>query len=381
MSLRDDAEAIRAQVDNSALPAKYQRHAEILGGAGTAATGLVDDTLIGGDDDLLRMAGLDPDVWQVTPDKKHIWTKETANGIRRSIFFGFRARTTERDERASWLASKIERVLPVQGSDGFNDPAVVCLSDFQTGKSDKGGTHELVARFNSVLGTIAADLQENPPEKLVIGDVGDCVENHSSNTGTHQISTNDLTLDEQLRLWQRMLTTAIITLAPYAPETVITGVPSNHGAVRLDGKQVGDGDFGIAVLGAVRDAFDLIGTDLNLSFAIPDKGEIASLIPVGGGQVVFTHGHHAGKQQRIPEWVAGQAATAGSLFAQADVVVTGHYHSRAYLTSRGRELVQCPSMESASSWFRNSTGEWSTPGIATFRMRDGHTRDLRFVEP
>ena len=374
MSFLDDATAAN-------LPADFQPHALIDGDAGTAATGLVDDALIGSDDDLLRHAGLDPKEWMVTADKKRIWSKETPRGNRRSIFFGFVRRTPERERLAELLASKIEPIQPVGKTGQLGLPLVVCLSDFQCGKVDeRGGSLELSERFETVLGRLARIVEDDPPEHLVILDVGDAVENHSSHTATSQVSTNDLTIDQQLRLWQRMLTQTILTLAPFAAETTVSGVPSNHGEVRVGGQQVGYGDYGIGALGAVADAFRLINSRLNVRFIIPDPGEISTTIKIGEAVLVAVHGHQAKRIENMPQWIAGQAATPSSPFARATIIAHGHYHHAAYNTSRGREIISCPTFDAGSRWLRDQTGEWSPPGLACFRVKGQHATDLRFLE-
>lgn len=378
MGIADDAERVAA---DRQVPPEFQAHARIVGDEGTAATGLT-ASVIGSDDDLLRMAGLDPVEWMVTAAKKQVWSKETSRGTRRSIFFGFVRRSPERERMAVELASMI---TPVQSGLGGREPLglplVVCLSDFQCGKVDRGsGTPELSARFESVLGQLVDLVVVDPPSQLVIIDVGDAVENHASNTATSQASTNDLTLDQQLRLWQRMLARTVISLAPFAGSTLVTGVPSNHGEVRVGGQQLGHGDYGLGALGAVADAFGMLETDLVPRFLIPEPGDIAVSIPVGGATLVATHGHHARQPNRVPDWVAGQAASPSSPFARADIIVHGHFHHPSYVVSRGREIIGCPTLDGGSAWFKNSTGEWSHPGLACFRVRDGRTSDLRFLE-
>lgn len=66
MSLEDLQSQLKkdaAREANNRLKPEYRPHVEMGATNGTAATGLVSTSLIGNDDDLLRLAGLDPAEW------------------------------------------------------------------------------------------------------------------------------------------------------------------------------------------------------------------------------------------------------------------------------------------------------------------------------
>ena len=130
----------------------------------------------------------------------------------------------------------------------------------------------------------------------------------------------------------------------------------------------------------VDDAFRLIDSRLNVRFIIPDPGEISTTIKIGEAVLVAVHGHQAKRIENMPQWVAGQAATPSSPFARATIIAHGHYHHAAYNTSRGREIISCPTLDAGSRWLRDQTGEWSQPGLACFRVKGQHATDLRFLE-
>lgn len=262
-------------------------------------------------------------------------------------------------------------------------PMVVCLADGQVGKDgpEASTPEQMNERFDAALAKVAGLVKSRQPSELVIADNGDPIEGITS-SAPNQIATNTLSLDEQLRWWQRRLTQTILTLAPFAGKTFIVSVPSNHGEIRNPGGKVGYGDYGLGVARTVRDAFDMLGTELDLEFVFPaSEHDVIAYVDIGGGRIAFTHGHHARVKDRIPQWVANQAASTRSPMRDATIVVHGHFHTPGYTESRGRAIVSCSMFDAGSSWFENQTGEFSRPAITTFNVKDGWVSDLHFVEP
>lgn len=376
MSLRDDAHLSEARAET---PPKFRQGAEIDGDEGTGSTGLIAAGLVKSNDDLLRFAGYDPAEWMIT-GKVQQWTKTLPSGKFVSLHFNTVRKTPERARVAQWLASKIEPVASSWFPVKPGDPLVVVFSDLQLGKGEGDGTDGTIRRFESCLARVAEEVECNRPDHLVIVDAGDSVENMFSHTSGLQIATLDRTLDEQLQIAQRLFTEAIITLAPHAGLTTMTGVASNHGEVRNGQGHVGDGDFGLSNLRAIASAFDLLGTNLNLEFVIPDNGVLVHTVTVGGCKVAFTHGHMSHGPDKFTDWISGQASTPSSPLAQAHIVVRGHYHSPRVEFSRGRWVLGAPTLDPGSRWLRDRTGEWSKPGVMSFRIHDADMTDLRFWE-
>lgn len=262
-------------------------------------------------------------------------------------------------------------------------PMVVCLADAQMGKDgpEASTPEQMNERFDAALAKVAGLVKARKPSELVIADNGDPIEGITS-SAPNQIATNKLSLDEQLRWWQRRLTQTILTLAPFTGRTHVVAVPSNHGEIRNPGGKVGYGDYGLGVARTVRDAFDMLGTELDLEFHFPaSEHDVVAYVDVGGGRIAFTHGHHARVRDRVPQWVANQAASTRSPMRDATIVVHGHFHTPGYTESRGRAIVSCSMFDAGSSWFENQTGEFSRPAITTFNVKDGWVSDLHFVEP
>lgn len=384
MTLADDLAA--AETESIKVPAQYRQHAEWDEAGGSAATGPV-RRIVTDYSEMLTLAGLDPESFRIV-GKVSQWTKTHHDREDTySFFFQFERITAESEDQsgaAQWLAALIRPMKPVKQAKVTGLPMVVCLADAQVGKDgpDASGPEELNSMYESALANVAAMVKAQRPSILVIADNGDPIEGITS-SAPNQIATNWLEFPEQLQAWQKRLTEAILTLAPYAGETHVAAVPSNHGEVRNSAGKVGYGDHGIGVAKTVEEAFKLLAPgrfDLTFHYP-PSKYDVVTYVDVAGTSVAFTHGHHAQSYDRIPQWVANQASSTRSPMADARIVCHGHFHQPGYRESRGRAIVSCSMFDAGSAWFENKTGEFSRPSITTFTVRDSRVYDLRFVEP
>ncbi len=369
------------------VPGKYQQRAEYdtETGKGEGATGPV-RVKITDHRQLLELAGFDADNFRIV-GRIAQWTK-THHDREDTYSFFFQTEMIRDDEEdnaaAKWLASIITPVKPIAEPKTRGLPMVVCLADGQLGKDGPGasGPEDLENLYQSALSKVAAMVKAQRPSVLVIADNGDPIEGITS-SAPNQIATNWLEFPEQLQAWQRRLTEAVLTLAPYAGETHVAAVPSNHGEVRNTAGKVGYGDHGIGIAKTVEEAFNMLApARFNLTFHYPPtKYDVTTYVDVAGTVVAFTHGHHAGSIDRIPQWIANQAASTRSQMADARIVCHGHFHQPGYRESRGRAIVSCSMFDAGSAWFENKTGEHSRPSITTFSVKDSGVYELRFVEP
>lgn len=365
-------------------PKKYQKHAEFDEQGGTAATGPV-RAMVTDYAELLTLAGLDPDAFRIT-GKVSQWTKTHHDREDTySFFFQFEKIKADEDESelARELASLIKPIKVTKMPTATGLPMVVSLADSQVGKDgpDADSPETMDRRFEIALGQVAALVKSKKPTELVIADCGDPIEGITS-SAPNQIATNTLELPDQLRMWQRRLTQTILTLAPLAGKTHIAAVPSNHGEIRNSAGKVGYGDYGLGVARTVEDAFDMLGSKFDLTFHYPaTKHDVITYVDIADTRIAFTHGHHAKAIDRMPQWVANQAASLRSPMRDATIVVHGHFHQPGYRESRGRSIISSSMFDSGSAWFENLTGEFSRPSITTFSIRDKRVADLRFVEP
>lgn len=254
---------------------------------------------------------------------------------------------------------------------------VVCLSDFQVGKTDNlGGTQETVNRVMGTLKRITEWIQaEGSYEEIIIADVGDVCEGFWNVTSQQQ--TNDLSLTDQIRVAQRLMAEAVAMLAPLCTRMTYVSIPSNHCAVRT-GKgsdnraNSPDDDFGLLIADTIQAIMSGREPFSHVNFAKPQKWEEAVTVETADGTAVgFTHGHLAGSQAKIPSWFRDLAFGHRSGLHEASILVHGHFHNFGVsLVGDNKFIIGCPTADNGSSWFANRTGDATDPALLTFEVQD-----------
>lgn len=254
---------------------------------------------------------------------------------------------------------------------------VVCLSDFQVGKSDSlGGTQETVNRVMTTLKRITEWIQaEGSYEEIIIADVGDVCEGFWNVTAQQQ--TNDLSLTDQIRVAQRLMAEAVAMLAPLCTRMTYVSIPSNHCAVRTgkgnDNRASSpDDDFGLLIADTIQAIMSGREPFSHVNFAKPQKWEEAVTVETADGTAVgFTHGHLAGSQSKIPSWFRDLAFGHRSGLHEASILVHGHFHNFGVsLVGDNKFIIGCPTADNGSSWFTNLTGDSTDPALLTFEVQN-----------
>nr|DAV64933.1 MAG TPA: DNA polymerase II small subunit [Caudoviricetes sp.] len=254
---------------------------------------------------------------------------------------------------------------------------VVCLSDFQVGKTDNlGGTQETVNRVMNTLKRITEWIQaEGSYEEIIVADVGDVCEGFWNVTSQQQ--TNDLSLTDQIRVAQRLMAEAVAMLAPLCTRMTYVSIPSNHCAVRTgrgnDNRASSpDDDFGLLIADTIQAIMSGREPFSHVNFAKPQKWEEAVTVETADGTAVgFTHGHLAGAQAKIPSWFRDLAFGHRSGLHEASILVHGHFHNFGVsLVGDNKFIIGCPTADNGSSWFTNRTGDATDPALLTFEVQD-----------
>lgn len=254
---------------------------------------------------------------------------------------------------------------------------VVCLSDFQVGKTDSlGGTQETVNRVMSTLKRITEWIQaEGSYEEIIVADVGDVCEGFWNVTSQQQ--TNDLSLTDQIRVAQRLMAEAIVMLAPLCTRMTYVSIPSNHCAVRTgrgrdNRANSPDDDFGLLIADTIQAIMSGREPFSHVNFAKPQKWEEAVTVETADGTAVgFTHGHLAGSQAKIPSWFRDLAFGHRSGLHEASILVHGHFHNFGVsLVGDNKFIIGCPTADNGSSWFTNRTGDATDPALLTFEVQN-----------
>ena len=281
-------------------------------------------------------------------------------------------------------------------ADAFNTPVVpmppepdaatlvACVPDMQLGKQDEnGGTKDTVERFRSMLTSIVQDIVAHGGyEEIVLADVGDICEGFWNVAS--QAQTNDLSLTDQIRVAQRLMSLAIESLAPLCHKFRYVAVPSNHCAVRTgtgskNRANTPDDDFGLLICDNLQMVSEGREGFTHCEFIRPSKFE--ETLTVGthdGTNIAFTHGHVAGSRSNVAKWFSQMAFGRRSGMHEAHILVHGHWHNFGLsLAGDNRFVISCPSVDNGSSWFSNKSGASSEPALLTFEAFGGRSRGWR----
>lgn len=256
---------------------------------------------------------------------------------------------------------------------------IVCLADFQVGKTQSGGgTEDTIRLVRRAISDIADDIRSGYPYKrIIMADVGDSTEGFWNVAA--QAQTNDLSLTDQIRTVQRLYAEAVRTFAPLCGSLYYVAVPSNHCAVRVGpGKNsranAPDDDFGIMISKNIEDIVEDREGFEHVEFFRPEKWEEAVTVDADDGtRIGFTHGHLAGSQSKVPGWFRDLAFGRRSGLYDARILVHGHWHNFAVSQAGdARWIISCPSADRGSDWWTNVSGDSTRPAILTFETRDGN---------
>lgn len=273
---------------------------------------------------------------------------------------------------------------------------LVNLADWQIGSADGRGTQAIIARVLGMVDEVSQRITALRKMGYKIGRIhvqglGDLFEGCTGHYAMQEFSV-ELDRRQQTRVIRRLLKTALTTWVNRVDLVTVGTVPGNHGENRKDGKaftSFGDNDD-VAVFEAIAEMFQE-NPELRerVLFSIPDD-EMVQVFDLNGTDVAFTHAHIAtrnkagGKlppaQGKVLTWWEQQVF--GDVFegiAEAQLLVTGHYHHFSVIEHGKRTHMQCPAMDDGSIWFTNTSGQLSRAGTLTMLLKDGEYEALEIV--
>jgi predicted phosphodiesterase len=341
--------------------------------------------------DIIRELGLDPTVWTVD-ESQPVQVRTWDSGDKRMYYY----RATVIPSRDSSAQPDVEALIREVKKKRSKPPEdllaeralVVCLADWQAGKSDHGGVEALLERLMALKDAIPARVKEaqrtgRPISALYVIGMGDMVE---ACDGHYAMQTFGVELDgrQQVKLVRRVLTMLITEWSKLPVKMVVGCVPGNHGQARKNGKAYttfeDNDDLAVfeqvaEILGHNPDAYS------NVSWVIPD-GDMTITLDVCGTVVAFAHGHQFfGSGIPLAKarswWKSKMAAMHPS--GDASCLVFGHYHHLQVLQDGPRTIFGCPSNDGGSRWFEEQGGPTTACGTLTFVCDKDGWHDLRVI--
>lgn len=319
----------------------------------------------------IKERGMDPD--QVTFTWG--WTSNPAGGFWNKL--NNVKPVTDRDSTAyplSHFYAEVGKREPVNAvPHPSNRTTVVCLADWQLGKTGRrGNTASTLERLKNTRDTLKTLYRERASDGVLLFDLGDGIEGFES--GGDPQFTNDLSLPDQLDAYSTEMFKFVADATDYAP-TQIAAVPSNHSAWRRGKQQLGkpSDDFGLYVHREVQKRSDTAGFLAQWHF--PEEYDESVAVTVLGTTVAGVHGNQFAPGKAIDWW---QAQAFGSQAAtRADILLTGHYHSfgagvAGINTFSGKERfwLGAPTVDNGSDWYRAIRGRDSLPGTLVFDVTE-----------
>ena len=349
---------------------------------------------------LLAERGLDPNMYEIVGDSVR-WT--SYDGWRRdgadepaysAICYSYKAEIRLRRRSLGFDCEELLKELH-----GDKTPKAVAvraetdatwlvnLSDWQIGNADDGGVRSQInalAALPDLLGDALKRIQKtNPVNHIVVAGLGDLLE---GTCGFYPSQTFQVELDrrEQARVVRRALTEIVRSLAKKGLPVTVTAVGGNHGENRQNGKRFtgfGDNDD-VAVFEQVAEIFAESNYE-NVGFRLPSD-RMAVAIEMHGQIVSWTHGHLPRPKGNAAEtmWGWWKDQIMGRYYpavADANILVTGHYHHLNVKQQEGRTVFVCPSLTAVGDWYSNSTGVQTVPGTLTFRVDSNGWNNLEVI--
>lgn len=255
-----------------------------------------------------------------------------------------------------------------------NRTTVVCLADWQLGKTGRrGGTVDTLRRLQNTRDALKDLYDTREPGTILLFDLGDGIEGFES--GGDPQFTNDLSLPDQLDAYTTEMFKFVSQAYDFATVRV-AAVPSNHSAWRRGKQNLGrpSDDFGLYAHREVAKVARAAGYE-DVYWDFPEEYDESVAVDLGGTIVAGVHGNQFGPGKAI-DWWQGQAF--GSQAAtRADVLVTGHYHTYGAgvaginpFSGRERMWLGAPTVDNGSDWYRGLKGRDSLPGTLVFDVTE-----------
>jgi predicted phosphodiesterase len=341
-------------------------------------------------DEVVEQLGFDAKVWEVDkryPVQVRAW--DAADGQRLFYYKASVAPKLEFQEDVSDLIREVKRRKPVKVSGGESGRwLVVCLADWQAGKSDHGGVKALAERLYALRDLVPARVRElkragRAVDGILVMGLGDMVENCD---GHYPMQSFQVEWDQrqQERFVRRVLVDLLSEWVKLVPRFRVGAVPGNHGENRANGKAFTsfDDNADLSVFETVQEILSRNPETFgHVEWLLPD-GDMALVVDLDGQKLAFAHGHQArsgsGPAGKLRSWWRAKM-DAGHPVGEAKILVSGHYHHLQVVQDGNRTWFQCPANDGGSRWFEEQGGPKTACGTLTFTVDGQGWDDLKVL--
>lgn len=339
---------------------------------------------------VLKSLNFDPEKFEVIePVQARVWTSAVGEGQTEQMYYYKASVQAKGDKRKGPDNDAIIKIIDnykppkvfKKAKPKEDDAFIICLSDWQLGKKDGGGTEGTVKRILALKESVKTRVEElrtigRPLGTLYVVGMGDLVENCDGHYAMQTFNV-ELNMRDQRQIAKRLVVELLLEWLPIFDEIYLVAVPGNHGEERRNGKAYTNfaDNMDVEIFENVMDAFKLHPEKFGkVKYAIPNDERLDVNIEIAGHNYTFIHGHQLTKgstiKQKIENWYSGQVkGKQPAMFA--DAIINGHYHH--FEAAHDGELIwmMCPALEGGSDWFRNKAGVHAPSGTLTFRVSEG----------
>lgn len=259
--------------------------------------------------------------------------------------------------------------------------------DEQSGKGEGGGLAGLQEREEASLEKSVAYLKQmmkmgKNVEAVADMSSGDRIENITGFYANQTYTVDKGGLTGQLEYAINAETFRLRVLSEFGLPMTVVRTLSNHGEIRHNGHAItGMSDnFDRFVAEQVKARLDLSSLKDQLDWFIP-KDNYLTKATMSGVNVALTHGHmiKGSGPNSVAKWVGEQ----GGMMAvhedwKMDIIVMGHRH-HLNIQDTGFKIIQTPSLDGGSNWFKATSGQVATPGLLGFLVGEEFTAKFGYL--
>ena len=346
--------------------------------------------------ELLAKFGLDPDLYEVVDDTVKIGTwqqsKALEDGSRDMVqLWSYKARFRRKtiadrgvidvDEVRkyvrSWATVDFGRTREYIAIDEAPCTFVVGWADWQLGKSAGGGVEATIRKIRESFELTAARLEalrrDHNIERVAVINMGDPTESCYGQYAS-QLFTVEMTQREQLNLALDLWLEGVRILQP----DIFASVLCNHG----EWTRPGTGERAVTsdsdnVSGYLADTLQRVlegRPESPTEWYIPHDNMVTPMM-LSGVPVAACHGHKIKTMTKEHEWLDSQSIMLlRRRHIDPRIWLTAHFHHLRMDDMGAFWRIQHPTLDGGSKWFEDTTGQWSTPGTATYLIGNHDVR-------